>query len=233
MPPSEPVPGLGSGGRISYVDFLLHKAQVGQCRLTRHSIFFGDGSPIAEASGQTSPSLESTTQISGEVTTRSTKPVSSPTSTTTWSSASKMWPISSSRASSGRIPAHRRSQVSRDDRTTKDGSKSYLLRLLCSAASTASPFASLCELTRDCVTSSDHGPRGLVASPLHCNAPIPSGPTQGGGDSGRGRMYVAQPAKKNGGSAAVARSWGQRRGVAAPGWVRNTLVGAGTAPAAP
>ena len=145
----------------------------------------------------------------------------------------KVVAISSSRASSGRIPAHRRSQVSRDDRTTKDGSKSYLLRLLCSAASTASPFASLCELTRDCVTSSDHGPRGLVASPLHCNAPIPSGPTQGGGDSGRGRMYVAQPAKKNGGSAAVARSWGQRRGVAAPGWVRNTLVGAGTAPAAP
>ena len=137
MPPSEPVPGLGSGGRISYVDFLLHKAQVGQCRLTRHSIIFGDGSPSVHARGQTSPSLESTTQISGEVTTRSTKPVSSPGSTTTWSSASKMWPISSSRASSGRIPAHRRSQVSRDDRTTKDGSKSYLLRLLCSAASTA------------------------------------------------------------------------------------------------
>ena len=168
MPPSEPVPGLGSGGRISYVDFLLHKAQVGQCRLTRHSIFFGDGSPSVHARGQTSPSLESTTQISGEVTTRSTKPVSSPGSTTTWSSASKMWPISSSRASSGRIPAHRRSQVSRDDRTTKDGSKSYLLSLLCSAASTASRFASLCELTRDLVSSSERGAASLVARPLHC-----------------------------------------------------------------
>ena len=37
-------------------------------------------------------------------------------------------------------------------------------------------------------------------------------------------MYVAKPAKKNGGSAAAARSWGQRRGVAALGWVRNTRV---------
>ena len=35
-------------------------------------------------------------------------------------------------------------------------------------------------------------------------------------------MYVAKPAKKNGGSAAAARSWGQRRGVAALGWVRMT-----------
>ena len=48
-----------------------------------------------------------------------------------------------------------------------------------------------------------------------------------------GAMYVATPAKNNGESAAAARSWGQRRGVAAPGWERNTLVGAGTAPAAP
>ena len=146
MPPSEPVPGLGSGGRISYVDFLLHKAQVGQCRLTRHSIFFGDGSPFVHARGQTSPSLESTTQISGEVTTRSTKPVSSPTSTTTWSSASKMWPISSSRASRRRIPAYRPSGVRQDDTSTKDGSDSHLMGLLCSAASTPWRFALFCEL---------------------------------------------------------------------------------------
>ena len=46
-------------------------------------------------------------------------------------------------------------------------------------------------------------------------------------------MYVAKPAKKNGGSAAAARSWGQRRGVAALGWVRNTQAGAATGPAAP
>ena len=92
IPPSEPPPGLGSGGRISCVDFLLHKAQLGQCRLTRHPIFFGDGSPIAEASGQSSPSLECTTQISGEVTTRSTKEVSSPGATTIWSSAQRCGP---------------------------------------------------------------------------------------------------------------------------------------------
>ena len=46
-------------------------------------------------------------------------------------------------------------------------------------------------------------------------------------------MYVAKPAKKNGGSAAAARSWGQRRGVAALGWVRNTRVGERTARGAP
>ena len=46
-------------------------------------------------------------------------------------------------------------------------------------------------------------------------------------------MYVAKPAQKNGGSAAAARSWGQRRGVAALGWVRNTQAGAATGPAAP
>ena len=46
-------------------------------------------------------------------------------------------------------------------------------------------------------------------------------------------MYVAKPAKKNGGSAAAARSWGQRRGVAALEWVRNTQAGAATGPAAP
>ena len=46
-------------------------------------------------------------------------------------------------------------------------------------------------------------------------------------------MYVAKPATKNGGSAAAARSWGQRRGVAALGWVRNTQAGAATGPAAP
>ena len=54
--------------------------------------FFGDGSPSVHARGQTSPSLESTTQISGEVTTRSTKPVSSPGSTRSLTSASKLWP---------------------------------------------------------------------------------------------------------------------------------------------
>ena len=46
-------------------------------------------------------------------------------------------------------------------------------------------------------------------------------------------MYVATPAKNNGESAAAARSWGQRRGVAALGWVRNTQAGAATGPAAP
>ena len=46
-------------------------------------------------------------------------------------------------------------------------------------------------------------------------------------------MYVAKPANKNGGSAAAARSWGQRRGVAALGWVRNTRVVERTAPGAP
>ena len=46
-------------------------------------------------------------------------------------------------------------------------------------------------------------------------------------------MYAVQPAKKNGESAAAARSWGQRRGVAALGWVRNTRVVERTAPGAP
>ena len=46
-------------------------------------------------------------------------------------------------------------------------------------------------------------------------------------------MYAVQPAKKNGSSAAAARSWGQRRGVAALGWVRNTRVVERTAPGAP
>ena len=46
-------------------------------------------------------------------------------------------------------------------------------------------------------------------------------------------MYVATPAKNNGESAAAARSWGQRRGVAALGWVRNTRVVERTAPGAP
>ena len=80
----------------------------------------------------------------------------------------KVVAISSSRASSRRKPAYRRSGVSRDDRTTKDGSKSYLFGLPCSAASTASPFASLCELTRDLVSSSERGAASLVARPLHC-----------------------------------------------------------------
>ena len=46
-------------------------------------------------------------------------------------------------------------------------------------------------------------------------------------------MYVATPAKRSGESAAAARSWGQRRGVAALGWVRNTRLGAGTGLGAP
>ena len=47
----------------------------------------------------------------------------------------------------------------------------------CPSAAASSSCSLCCELTRDCVTSSDHGPRGLVASLLHCNAPIRSGPS--------------------------------------------------------
>ena len=90
LPSPHPAWAVGGGYRRSI--FLLHKAQLGASRVTRHSIFFGDGWPIAEASGQSSPSLESTTQISGEVTSRSTKPVSSPGSTRSLTSASKLWP---------------------------------------------------------------------------------------------------------------------------------------------
>ena len=76
-----------------------------------------------------------------------------------------MWPISSSRASRRRIPAYRPSGVRRDDRATKDGSAAYLLGRICSAASTPSPFAFLCELTRRPFGGEARGLRHRVISP--------------------------------------------------------------------
>ena len=105
----------------------------------------------------------------------------------------KVVAISSSRASSRRKPAYRRSGVSRDDRTTKDGSKSYLFGLPCSTASTASPFASLCELTRDLVSSSERGAASLVARPLHCNQRLATSPIASPSRSAGGHRRLWPP----------------------------------------
>ena len=92
MPPSEPIPGLGSGGRISYVDFLLHKAQLGA--MPSHPLlhFLRRSLALGQFHWPTRFILASPTIISGEVTSRSTKEVSSPGSTTTWSSARRCGP---------------------------------------------------------------------------------------------------------------------------------------------
>ena len=168
MPPSEPIPGLGSGGRISYVDFLLHKAQLSA--MPSHPLLHFLRRSLALCPcpwpNQSIPGVNNANQWR-------TYDQIDKTSQLTWihsllDQRIKVVAISSSRASSRRKPAYRRSGVSRDDRTTKDGSKSYLFGLPCSAASTASPFASLCELTHDLVSSSERGAASLVARPLHC-----------------------------------------------------------------
>ena len=109
--------------------------------------------------------LESQTIISGEVTTRSTKEVSSPGSTTIWTNASKMWPISSSRASRRRSPAYRPNGVRRDDRGTKEGIAAYLLGRLCLLLRAPSPFAFFCERTRSPFGGEARGLRHRVISP--------------------------------------------------------------------
>ena len=58
--------------------------------------------------------------------------------------------------------------VSAHGETTGRRSASYLAAPWCPSAAASSSCSLCCELTRECVTSSDHGPRGLVASPLHC-----------------------------------------------------------------
>ena len=113
-----------------------------------------------------------------------------------------MWPISSSRASRRRIPAYRPSGVRRDDRATKDGSAAYLLGRICSAASTPSPFAFLCELTRRPFGGEARGLRHRVISPsasvdavLH----LPERPGSSGGRSVRscGRRRTAAASKSH------------------------------------
>ena len=75
------------------------------------------------------------------------------------------------------MAAHLISRVSAHGETTGRRSASYLAAPWCPSAAASSSCSLCCELTRECVTSSDHGPRGLVASPLRSNAPIPSGPS--------------------------------------------------------